>query len=161
MTTRLTFVFSALCGVAAISAGEASRRRRIFGSSVLPASGPSSSSVPGSAARSGAEREDPKIIKAGPGATLDLQNISGSITVTGASGDDIVIDAVARPRPGRDAAKALLNAIEVHFVERPSRVTVRNVYPRTTGSVSAAVDYTVRVPFDAAVDPCRCRAIRA
>lgn len=92
-----------------------------------------------------------RTLRAGRGVTLDLQNITGSITVTGAAGDDIVIEAVKRAR-ARDAqrAKAILAALDIRLEERPLRVTIRTVYPRI-GSGSAAVDYTVRVPQDAAV----------
>jgi DUF4097 and DUF4098 domain-containing protein YvlB len=94
-----------------------------------------------------------KTIKTGRGSTLDLQNVSGSITVTGASGDNIVIDAIKRVRARDDArAKAMLMALEIRLDERPGRVTVRTIYPRAMTTTLAAVDYTVRVPQDAAVD---------
>jgi DUF4097 and DUF4098 domain-containing protein YvlB len=94
-----------------------------------------------------------KTIKAGRGSTLDLENISGSITVTGANGDDIVIEAIKRTRARDEArAKELLDQIDIRVTERPSRVTVRTVYPRLGNQISVAVDYTVRVPLDASVD---------
>jgi hypothetical protein len=94
-----------------------------------------------------------KTIKAGRGATLDLQNISGSIVVSGTSGENITIEAVKRTRARDETrAKALLREIEIQVMERPGRVSVRTAYPRVSGGVSAAVDYTVAVPIDASVD---------
>jgi hypothetical protein len=94
-----------------------------------------------------------RTIKAGRGATLDLQNIAGSITVTGITGDDIVIEAVKRVRARDEArAKALLAEMEIRVDDRAGRVIVRTTYPRRTTAASAAVDYTVRVPQDASVD---------
>lgn len=94
-----------------------------------------------------------KTVKAGRGTTLDLQNVAGAVTVTGAPGDEIVIDAVKRVRArDTDRAKSLLTNLEIRIDDRPGRVTVRTFYPRAMGNVSAAVDYTIRVPQDTAVD---------
>ena len=154
MTIRFGFLISAICGVAAMPpSGVLAQATHFRVERLSPAVREAFKQR--YEARRGPEQTEKfsKTIKAGRGAMLDLQCISGSITVTGASGDDIVIEAVKRVR-ARDEArgKAILNAIEVQVVERPMRVTVRTLFPRTSGSISAAVDFTVRVPQDAAVD---------
>lgn len=92
-----------------------------------------------------------RTIKVGRRGSLDLSNISGDIVVAAGGGDDIVIDAVKRARSREGNTKQLLSELTIDFVERQGRVEVQTNYPRRSGSHSAWVDYTVRVPNDAEV----------
>jgi len=91
-----------------------------------------------------------KTLRLGRNGTLDLQNISGDIVVTGGAGNDVRVDATKRVRhPNETEARALLQAIEVRIDERNGSVEVRTIYPRRNWS--GGVDYTVSVPRDANV----------
>lgn len=155
MTTRHSTTALIACGVVAISTGGAFAQTRLRVDKRPAPHVRAEWAQRYQEARLGPEQSErySKTIKAGRGATLDLQNVSGSITVTGTGGDEIVIEAVKRARARtEDRAKAILRDLDIHLIDRPGRVTIRTFYPRMTGSVSAAVDYTVRVPQDAAVD---------
>jgi DUF4097 and DUF4098 domain-containing protein YvlB len=92
-----------------------------------------------------------KSFKVGPSGSLDLNNVSGAVVVTGGPGDEIKVDAVKRVR-ARDAgaAKALLGELTIEAVETAGRLEIRTVYPRGR-DVHAQVDYTLQVPTGAAV----------
>jgi Toastrack DUF4097 len=94
-----------------------------------------------------------KVIRSGRNATLYLESLSGTVSVTGADGDEIQIDALKRVRSrDENRARAFLANLEVRVVERVGRVEVRTVFPRPSGSLSAAVDFTIRVPTESAVE---------
>jgi hypothetical protein len=83
--------------------------------------------------------------------TFDLANISGNIVITGGSGRDVTIEAVKRvQRPNPNAARALLQMIDIQVVEQANRVEVRTAYPRPR-NFPGSVDFTVSVPEDANV----------
>lgn len=83
--------------------------------------------------------------------TFDLSNIAGTIVVTGGSGRDVTIEAIKRvQRPNQNAARALLDTIDIQVVEQANRVEVRTVYPRPR-NFPGSVDFTVSVPEDARV----------
>jgi hypothetical protein len=108
--------------------------------------------------RQGPEQVDKvtQTIKVGDGAILDVSHLAGDVRVTGGSGSEIKIEATKRVRH-RDAAegKRLLEALRVDINNLNSRVEVRTIYPRRTGtrgnSMSASVDYVIAVPASAAV----------
>jgi DUF4097 and DUF4098 domain-containing protein YvlB len=82
--------------------------------------------------------------------TFDLQNIAGTIQVTGDGGSDVRIEATKRVRNPRESdARAMLQAIDVRVSERNGDVEVRTGYPRR--AVTGGVDYIVTVPRDANV----------
>jgi DUF4097 and DUF4098 domain-containing protein YvlB len=103
--------------------------------------------------RSGPEQSDEwsRTFKVGPNGSLDLSNIAGDVTISGAPGDEIRIDAVKRVR-ARDGerAKQLLSSLSIEATESGGRVEVTTMFPRTK-DVNAEVDYTVRVPFTVTV----------
>lgn len=83
--------------------------------------------------------------------TFDLTNISGSVVIAAGSGRDVTIDAVKRvQRPNPNAARALLQMIEIQVTEESNRVEVRTVYPRPR-NFPGSVDYTITLPADATV----------
>jgi hypothetical protein len=83
--------------------------------------------------------------------TFDLANISGNVVITGGSGREVTIEAIKRvQRPNPNAARALLQLIEIQVVELPNRVEVRTAYPRPR-NFPGSVDFTVSVPEDANV----------
>lgn len=83
--------------------------------------------------------------------TFDLSNISGTIVITGGSGRDVTIEAIKRvQRPNPNAARALLQMIDIQVVEQANRVEVRTTYPRPR-NFPGSVDFTVSVPEDANV----------
>lgn len=83
--------------------------------------------------------------------TFDLTNITGNIVVTGGSGRDVVIEAMKHvQRPRVNAARALLQMIDIQVIEQANRVEVRTVYPRPR-NFPGSVDFTVSVPEDANV----------
>jgi DUF4097 and DUF4098 domain-containing protein YvlB len=91
-----------------------------------------------------------KTLRLGKNGTVDLQNVSGDIVVTGGAGSDVRIDATKRVRhPNESEARALLQAIDVRIEERNGNIDVRTGYPRRNWS--GGVDYTVSVPREANV----------
>src|SRR5262249_52893192 len=88
-------------------------------------------------------------VRIGRDGRVSVQNISGDITVTVGSGDEVSIDAVKR---GRDSAQIAATRIVVD--ERAGRVDVRTEYENTRmfRNFSVSVDYTVTVPSGASVD---------
>jgi DUF4097 and DUF4098 domain-containing protein YvlB len=102
--------------------------------------------------RRGQEYTEPisKTLRLGRNGTFDLQNVSGDITVTGGSGNDVRIEATKRVRhPNESEARALLQAIEVRIEERNGDVEVRTDYPRRNWS--GGVDYAITLPREANV----------
>jgi len=85
-------------------------------------------------------------VKLGRDGRFTIENISGDITVTGGSGDDVSIEAVKRTRGGAGQ----LASVRILVDERPGRVEVRTEHTAQNDRVS--VDYTVTVPSAAAVD---------
>jgi DUF4097 and DUF4098 domain-containing protein YvlB len=91
-----------------------------------------------------------KSFKVGKTGSLDLNNFSGDVTVTGDAGEEIIIEAIKRVRAKTaEEAKAGLDAIQVNIAERGGRVEVRTDYARR--DIRGAVDYTITVPSGAAV----------
>jgi len=83
--------------------------------------------------------------------TFDLSNVSGNIVITGGAGRDVAIEAIKRvQRPNQNAARALLQLIDIQVVEQANRVEVRTVVPRPR-NFPGSVDFTVSVPEDASV----------
>jgi len=89
-------------------------------------------------------------IKIGRDGRVSIENISGDITVTGGSGDEVSIDAVKRTRHDRSD----LERTHIVVDERAGRVDVRTEYDSDRGmrnNGGASVDYTVSVPTGATV----------
>jgi len=83
--------------------------------------------------------------------TFDLVNIAGDIVITTGSSRDVSIEAIKRvQRPNPNAARALLQMIDIQVVEQANRVEVRTVYPRPR-NFPGSVDFTISVPEDANV----------
>lgn len=102
-----------------------------------------------SEARQGGEQTEriTETHQVGAGGSLDLQNLSGDVRVTGGGGSEIRIEAIKRVRHrDPDQAKALLDRMRVEMTNVSGRLEVRTVYPRVSGRVSAGVDYTITVP---------------
>ena len=94
----------------------------------------------------GAEQTDrvSRRIKLSPNGSVSVTNISGDITVTAGSGDEVSIEAVKRAHRGQ------LGDVSIDINEAPSRVDVRTSYVGRNSDVS--VDYTIAVPASASVE---------
>ena len=106
--------------------------------------------------RQGPEQTDTfsRRIKLGREGRVSISNISGSITITAASGDEMSIDAVKRARGDRSSLARVNIIVEDH----PGRVDVRTDYGRPPfpdrlfRDDNVAVDYTVVVPVGASLE---------
>jgi DUF4097 and DUF4098 domain-containing protein YvlB len=89
-------------------------------------------------------------VKLGRDGRVSISNISGEITVTAASGDEVSIDAVKRGRGDR----AMLDRVRIVVDDRLGRVEVRTDYgaDRYSGDNNVSVDYTIVVPAGASLD---------
>jgi DUF4097 and DUF4098 domain-containing protein YvlB len=87
-----------------------------------------------------------KRVKMGRDGRLTVANVSGDITVTGGTGDEVSIEAVKRARGDRDD----LRSVDIEVDDRGGRVEVRTNYSGRNEHV--AVDYTITVPSTAAVE---------
>jgi len=88
-------------------------------------------------------------IKVGRDGRVSISNVSGSITVTAAAGDEMSIDAVKRGRGDRRD----FDRVHIGIDERPGRVEIRTEYDRTFfRSDNVRVDYTVVVPAGVSLD---------
>ncbi|MCX6539060.1 MAG: DUF4097 family beta strand repeat-containing protein [Acidobacteria bacterium] len=118
---------------------------------VVLLAGSARAAVPANAAPSilDADQQTEKFSKTVPlakGGAFDLSNISGTIVITGGSGDQVVIDAVKR---GRSAEE--LKEVTIEVATTANRVDVRTRYPEGRG-IRVWVDYTVTVPKSAAIN---------
>src|SRR5260221_1583174 len=83
-------------------------------------------------------------IKVGRDGRVSISNVSGSITITAASRDEMSIDAVKRGRGDRSS----FDRVHITIDERPGRVEVRTEYDRAVfrnDDTNIRVDYTVVV----------------
>jgi len=78
---------------------------------------------------------------------VSIQNISGDITVTAGSGDEVSVEAVKRAR--RDRSQ--LDQVRIEVDNAAGRVDIRTSYPRLN-NVNVSVDYTVTVPTGVSVE---------
>jgi DUF4097 and DUF4098 domain-containing protein YvlB len=79
---------------------------------------------------------------------LTLSNISGDITVTGGSGDEVSIDALKRGR----GDQARLAAVRILVDDRPGRVDIRTEYDEMRRNNNVSVDYTITMPASATLE---------
>lgn len=95
-----------------------------------------------------------RTIRIGGSGELIISNLSGDITVTRGSGNDLQIEAVKVAR-GRDAddAREVLKLLRIDIIERGSRVEAKAVYPSQQDmggpqrrQYSASVNYTITAP---------------
>src|SRR5688572_26405469 len=85
----------------------------------------------------------------GASGQLDLEALSGDVTVRRGSGRELVVEIVRDSRGTSDAtAKAGLDAIRAVSEERGGRVTIKTVYPNQRGrsEYSVNVNYIVSAP---------------
>ena len=89
-------------------------------------------------------------VKVGRDARISIDNIAGSIVVTGGAGDEVSIEAVKRTRGDRSE----LAAVRITVDERAGRVEVRTEgeQSRSRRGSQVSVDYTVTVPSSASAD---------
>lgn len=87
-----------------------------------------------------------KTVTLGKAGRFELSNISGDVTVTGTTGDQVVIEAVKRGRTGDD-----LKRVTIEVLASQGRVEVQTRYPERTRNLNVSVDFTVKVPRDAEV----------
>lgn len=78
---------------------------------------------------------------------VSVFNVAGSISVTGAPGDAVVVEAIKRTRGSRDE----LALVHTDIFQRPGRIDIRtrHTMPRRDG---VSVDYTVSVPSAATLN---------
>jgi DUF4097 and DUF4098 domain-containing protein YvlB len=79
---------------------------------------------------------------------LDLETLSGDITVRATAGREIVVEIIKEARAATDAAaRAGMARVRVDSEERGGRVTVKTVYPNDRQSnYSVSVNYIVSAP---------------
>jgi len=85
----------------------------------------------------------------GPNGQLDLETVSGDITIRRGSGREIVVEIVREARGLTDAdAKTALTQVKAVSEDRGGRVTVKAVYPnmRRGSDYSVSVSYIVSAP---------------
>ncbi len=84
----------------------------------------------------------------GASGQLDLETLSGDITIRSSSGREVVVELVRTARGVDDAAaKTGLSRVNVESEERGGRVTIRTVYPNERQrDYSVSVDYIVTAP---------------
>lgn len=85
--------------------------------------------------------------KIGRDGRVALSNISGDITITGGSGDEVVVEANKRTRGDRGR----LGEVRIEVSNASGRVDIRTEYPRMSNT-NVSVDYTVTVPNGVSVD---------
>jgi len=86
-------------------------------------------------------------VKIGRDGRVSLGNISGDMTVTGGSGDEVTIEATKRTR----GDKSELDAVQIIVEENTGRVDVRTEYPHRENN-HVSVDFVVTVPASASVE---------
>jgi DUF4097 and DUF4098 domain-containing protein YvlB len=92
-----------------------------------------------------------RTVRLGRTGIVDIETMSGDVTVTGGSGTDVRIEAVKRVRqPDEERARAILADASIDVSERPGRLEIRTSTPRTR-SAAASVDFTLEVPNGADV----------
>lgn len=90
----------------------------------------------------------------GANGQLDLESLSGGVTVRRGTGRDLVVEIIRESRGTTDAtAKEGLAEVRAVSEERGGRVTVRTVYPSRRGrsDYSVNVDYIVSAPAGTSV----------
>ena len=92
-------------------------------------------------------------VKLGRDGRVSLTNISGDVTVTGGSGDEVSIDAVKRTR----GDKSELAVVQITVEDRPGRVDIRtegeqNRSDRYRRGNQVSIDYTLTVPASASLE---------
>ena len=91
-----------------------------------------------------------RTIELGSSGTVEVSGIHGDIRVTGGEGSSVRIAAMKRVRdPNRDAARALLQNVDVRITERGGGVEILTELPDAKTPIW--VDYEVTVPFAANV----------
>jgi DUF4097 and DUF4098 domain-containing protein YvlB len=102
--------------------------------------------------RRGPEQTDrfSRQVRLGANGRISLSNGSGSIVVTGGSGDDVSIEAVKRTRGDR----RLLDSVHIQVDERAGRITIRTVRddPGRDRREGVAVDYVLTIPSQSAIE---------
>ena len=92
-----------------------------------------------------------RTVRLGSTGRVSVSNASGSITVTGGSGDQVSIEAVKRTRGDRQ----LLDDVAVEIAERPGRLEISTDYPNRRSSrqqAGVSVDYTLTIPAQASIE---------
>jgi DUF4097 and DUF4098 domain-containing protein YvlB len=92
-----------------------------------------------------------RTVRLGRTGIVDIDALSGDVTVTGGNGNDVRVEATKRVR-GQDCeqGKAMLPDLRVDVTEGPGRVAVRTSYPRTR-NFNGDVNFIVTVPSGADV----------
>jgi DUF4097 and DUF4098 domain-containing protein YvlB len=78
---------------------------------------------------------------------VSISNISGDITVTGGSGDEVSVEAIKRTRGDRSR----LAEVRIDVSSGTNRVDIRTEYPRISNT-NVSVDFTVIVPDGASLE---------
>jgi len=92
-------------------------------------------------------------VRIGRDGRVSVSNISGDISVTTGSGDDVVIEAVKRTTGDKEE----LSRVQILIDERPGRVEIRTEHERNQRDRNGrgdhvSVDYTISVPASASLE---------
>lgn len=92
-------------------------------------------------------------VRIGRAGSVEIQNVSGTVSITGGGGDEVRVEALKRVRhPDETEGRRLLQEIEIRVTERTGFADIRTEVPRGRGNRNnGAVDYTVAVPVGANV----------
>ena len=91
-----------------------------------------------------------RTVELGSSGTVELSAAYGDVRVTGTEGNSVRITAMKRVREGnRDAARAVLQNVEIRVTERGGGVEIFTELPK--GKNTILVDYEVTVPASASV----------
>ncbi len=88
-------------------------------------------------------------VKLGRDGRVSVSNVSGDITVTSGSGDEVTIDAVKR------GSRSAFDRVRIVIEDRPGRVDISTDYgfgSRFGAGNNVSVDYTITMPAGASLD---------
>jgi DUF4097 and DUF4098 domain-containing protein YvlB len=151
MTVRLSLIVASLAALVPSAAAARTERPLAHAETERPGVVRAAWRVPLSQERDDQESSDTvmRTFKVGPRGSLDISNFSGTIVITGVTGDEIRVKAVKQVWGGKDS-HGQLEGIVIDASETPGRIEVRTLFGRHKKS-KAAVDYTVEVPFDTTI----------
>jgi DUF4097 and DUF4098 domain-containing protein YvlB len=151
MTVRLPLIVASLAAFVSSPAVAQMERSIVHAESARPSVVLVAARGPSPQARDDQESSDTvtRTFKVGPKGSLDISNFSGTIVITGVSGDEIRVKAVKQVWGGKNS-QGQLEGIVIDASETPGRIEVRTMFGRHKQN-KAEVDYTVDVPFDTTI----------
>ena len=89
---------------------------------------------------------------AGPGAAVEIVNVSGTITVEAVEGDTLDVTATVTARGATaEEARKVVDTVEIAEEAGAARVRLKPQYPRELGRHGIEVSFTIRAPRSATI----------